>query len=168
MTDLDGVLRRDGGDRLAVRFERRYGAGPAELWSALTEPDRLRRWLGAEVVGADVLGPGGEFTLRWEGGDDQIARCRVLIFDAPRTFELTWSFTGEPDSVLRFDLAAADGGTVLTLDHRLLPPDQASGYAAGWHAHLDTLADDTLPPWDDRFMGLWPAYKEQLAALPAR
>jgi uncharacterized protein YndB with AHSA1/START domain len=165
MSDLEGVLRLDG-DRRAVRFERAYAAGPAELWSALTEPDRVRRWLGAEVTGGRIE-PGGEFTFRWSPDDDeQTARCRVLTFDPPRTFELSWGFTGEPDSVVRIELAAAPaGGTLLTLDHRLMPTNQASGYGAGWHAYLDALGDDALPPWDDRFMALWPQYKEAAAAL---
>jgi uncharacterized protein YndB with AHSA1/START domain len=163
MADLDGLPRRDG-ERYAVRFERRYEYGPGELWSALTEPARLRRWLGAEVVDG-ALGPGGEFTFRWSGADAQTSRCRVLVWDPPGTLELAWGFAGEPDSVVRFELAPAGAGTVLTLDHRLLPADQAAGYGAGWQAHLDTLAGADLATWDDRFMAVWPAYKELLAGV---
>src|SRR2546428_51244 len=32
--------------RCAVRLTRRYAAGPAEVWRALTEPDSIERWLG--------------------------------------------------------------------------------------------------------------------------
>jgi uncharacterized protein YndB with AHSA1/START domain len=163
MADLDGLLRRDG-ERYAVRFERRYAYRQDELWSALTEPARLRRWLGADVL-AGALGPGGEFTFRWNDDDGQTSRCRVLVWDPVSTLELEWGFGGEPDSVVRFQLAPAGEASVLTVDHRLLPADQAAGYAAGWQAHLDTLAGADLPSWDDRFMAVWPAYKDQLTGL---
>jgi uncharacterized protein YndB with AHSA1/START domain len=46
-----------GGDRVlgtlvsadgkgVIRMEDRYDTGVADLWSALTQPDRLARWLG--------------------------------------------------------------------------------------------------------------------------
>jgi uncharacterized protein YndB with AHSA1/START domain len=162
MTDDPGNLRRDG-DRFAVRFERHYPAGPAQVWATLTEPERLRRWL-AEVVDGR-LEPGGEFTFRWDGDDDQTARCRVRLFEPPKVLELSWSFTGEPDSVLRIELAAAGAGTLLVLDHRQLPPDQAAGYGAGWQAHLDALADLDRAGWEARFAEFLPDYRAQLSAL---
>jgi uncharacterized protein YndB with AHSA1/START domain len=163
MTEGYGALRPDG-DRAAVRFERRYAGSPAEIWSALTEPDRLRRWL-AEVVDGRME-PGGEFTFRWNGDADQTARCRVRVFEPPRTLELAWGFAGEPDSVLRIELAPADGGgTLLVLDHRLLPVSQAAGYGAGWHAYLIALADFDLAAWDGRFAEFLPVYRDRLAAF---
>ena len=46
-----------------LRSERTYDATPEELWSAVTEPDSIRRWLFADAV----LEPrvGGEFRLVW-------------------------------------------------------------------------------------------------------
>ncbi len=162
MTDEFGVLRADGG-RFAVRFERHYPAGPAELWTTLTEPERLARWL-AEVVDGR-LEPGGEFTFRWDGDASQTARCRVRLFEPPKVLELDWSFEGEPDSVLRIELSPAGDGTLLVLDHRQLPRGQAAGYGAGWQAHLDALADLDLAGWDGRFAEFLPAYREQLSAF---
>jgi uncharacterized protein YndB with AHSA1/START domain len=158
-----GVLRTDG-DRAAVRFERRYAGSPADVWAALTEPDRLRRWLAEVVDGA--IEPGGEFAFRWNEDDAQTARCAVVRFDPPRTLELRWDFAGEPPSVLRIDLSPAEGGgTLLLLDHRQLPPTQGAGYSAGWHAYLSALADLDSSAWDAHFAELLPAYREQYAAL---
>jgi uncharacterized protein YndB with AHSA1/START domain len=156
-----GTLRADG-DRFASRFERRYDGSPEEIWSALTEPERLRRWL-AEVIDGRMAA-GGEFTFRWNGDDDQTARCRVRVFEPPRVLELDWGFVGEPDSVLRIELSPAAGGTLLVLDHRQLPRQQAAGYGAGWQAHLDALADSDLAAWDARFAEFLPTYRDQLAA----
>jgi uncharacterized protein YndB with AHSA1/START domain len=63
-----GSLRKEGG-RGAVRIEDRFSTGIDDLWSALTEPHRLARWLG-EVEGDLRLG--GEFRAHffssgWEG-----------------------------------------------------------------------------------------------------
>jgi uncharacterized protein YndB with AHSA1/START domain len=46
------MLRAEG-DRCGIRFERRYDFTPEEVWSALTEPDRLTRWL-ADVAKLEV------------------------------------------------------------------------------------------------------------------
>lgn len=62
----EGRLRSEG-DRCGVRFERRYDASTEELWSALTEPERLGRWL-ADVAELE-LRVGGRFLLRWQESD---------------------------------------------------------------------------------------------------
>jgi len=158
-----GALRADG-DRAAVRFERRYDGSPAEIWSAFTQPDRIRRWLAEVTEGA--VEPSGDFTLRWAADDSQTVSCTVRQFDPARTLELVWRVVGEPDSVLRIELTPADGGgTRLLQDHRQLPSGQAAGNAAGWHAHLAALADFDLPAWDSRFAEYLPVYQQRFATL---
>ena len=41
-----GVEKREGeaGEVVAVHMRRHYAAGIADVWSALTDPDRLERW----------------------------------------------------------------------------------------------------------------------------
>jgi len=51
-----GSLRSADGKGI-VRIEDRFDTGIDELWSALTDPRRLARWIG-EVKGG--LRPGGE------------------------------------------------------------------------------------------------------------
>lgn len=160
---LLGTLRDDepagaAGERRAVRFTRRYPVPAAELWTALTSPERLARWF-AQVDGD--LSVGGEVTVTFDGGTVTpmvIRRC-----DAPRELEVAWTFPAEPDSVLLVQVADADGGSELVLDHRLLPHDQAIGYGAGWHTYLDRL-DDVLAgsdgrDWEDRFQELLQVYR---------
>jgi hypothetical protein len=53
---IEGKLRSEG-DRAGVRFERRYDFAPEEVWSALTDPDRLGRWLANVVELAVVVHP---------------------------------------------------------------------------------------------------------------
>ena len=162
----EGTLRAEG-ERAGVRFERRYDFAPEEVWSALTEPERLGRWL-ANVVELD-LRVGGRLLLVWkEGDDDQRTDGRVREVEPGRVLELDWAYPGEPDSVARFELRPDGDGTLLVLDHRGLPPAAIAGYGAGWHSHLDSL-DAHLAgaeaDWSARFEELGPAYERQAAAV---
>ncbi|GAB2683465.1 SRPBCC family protein [Thalassiella azotivora] len=160
-TDLPGALRLDR-DGHAVRFERRYATTAEDLWSALTEPDRLARWL-APVTGE--LAAGGRYRVDFGGGDEAtgvVQECRP-----PHLLVVSWDFPGEPTSrvVVELAAAAAGAGTVLVLDHSRLPADQAVGYGAGWHAYLDGLGDHltgaAAGDWDARFTALLPAYRDR-------
>jgi uncharacterized protein YndB with AHSA1/START domain len=158
----EGKLRAEGG-RCGVRFERRYDATPDELWSALTEPDRLGRWL-ADVADLE-LRVGGRFLLRWQESDGtQETDGTILALEPGKLLELNWTYPGEPDSVARFELMPDGDGTILVLDHRGLPPGAIAGYGAGWHSHLDSL-DAYLAggraDWSARFQELGPAYERQ-------
>jgi uncharacterized protein YndB with AHSA1/START domain len=132
--DTMGELRRDGADRATVRFERVYDATPAEVWAALTEPGQLAGWLAPADFDARE---GGAYELRM--GTDGNATGSVRIWQLTSVLELTWTWTGEPDSVVRFELEEADGGTRLVLEHTGLRADDVSGYGAGWHSHLELL-----------------------------
>lgn len=158
----EGQLRTDG-DRCGVRFERRYDASPDELWSALTEPERLGRWL-ADVAELE-LRVGGRFLLQWREGDGtQETDGTILAFEPGRLLELNWTYPGEPDSVARFELRPDGEGTILVLDHRGLPPGAIAGYGAGWHSHLDSLAahlSGGRADWSARFRELGPAYERK-------
>ena len=163
---IEGKLRSEG-DRAGVRFERRYDFAPEEVWSALTEPDRLQRWL-ADVAEID-LRVGGRFTLSWNEGDGtQVDNGKVRALEPGKVLELDWTYPGEPDSVARFELRPDGDGTILVLDHRGLPPAAIAGYGAGWHSHLDSL-DAHLAggqaDWLARFEELGPAYERQAAAV---
>lgn len=142
--DLRGVLRPDDG-RAAVRFERTYDTTCEDLWSALTEPDRLARWF-APVTGD--LAPGGSYTIDF--GND-VTSGTVLACEPPRRLKLTWELPGEPPSRLLATLDDRDGQAHLVLDHALLPLNQVGGYAAGWHAYLvrlvAALRRETVPQW---------------------
>ena len=163
MTEIQAVhgeLRNDD-DRCAVRFQRLYDFTPDELWSALTDQERLRRWL-AEAPQFEG-GVGGRVTIAF---DDGTTEGRILTWDEPRVLEYEWRFPGEDESVVRFELQPQEYGTLLVLDHRRLGRTSGAGYAAGWHAHLDTLAGAIqLDAWQRRFEELLPDYRSQADEL---
>jgi uncharacterized protein YndB with AHSA1/START domain len=154
-----GRLTRESEDRATVHFERVYDYRQHELWSALTEPEQLRGWLGDAEVDLRV---GGRIVIRFGDTADEVAQGTIRELDPPRLLEYDWTFPGESDSVLRLELQPRGEGTLLVLDHRRLPRAAAAGYGAGWHAHLDgldALLAGASSDWDSRFAELLPDYK---------
>ena len=97
-----------GEARTAV-LRRTYAASVEDLWSAITDPARLRSWFTAP---RGELRLGGTYALEGSG-HGRIVRC-----DAPRMLRVTWSSgPGHPDEV-EIRLSKADeGGAVLELEH---------------------------------------------------
>lgn len=157
-----GTLRAADGTGI-VRLEDRFDTDVADLWSALTDPGRLARWLG-EVDGE--LHQDGEFRARffasgWEG------TCRVEVCEPPRRIRLLARSEGEPDGVFEVTLTPDGDHTILVIEDRGVPLDQIAAYGAGDQIHVEDLAAyltgrercDARTRWQE----LQPAY-QQLAA----
>jgi uncharacterized protein YndB with AHSA1/START domain len=143
-------------DSATVRFERRLATPVETVWHAITDEQSLAAWLAPTQLDGRVGG-----AVHVDFGDGQVQGI-VTVFEPPHTLEYTWTFTGEPDSTLRISLTPTSSGTELVLEHRLLPSDQAPGYGAGWHAHLDmlgsTVEGTAAVDWDERFNAVLGSY----------
>lgn len=140
--------------RHVLSFERELAHPVERVWAALTEPDELAGWLAE----ADLeLAEGGSIVLRWQNHvteedaeryeielpeDDPgppVVRGTVTRLDPPRLIE--WDTDGH--GLLRWELREEGSGCVLTYTNTLPPgadfPLPQS--LAGWHLHLDLLAD---------------------------
>lgn len=150
-----------------VRLEDRFDTGIDDLWSALTDPARLARWLG-EVDGD--LCEGGEFRARylasgWEG------TCRVQQCEPPHHVVLLTSAPPEPDGIVEVTLTADGDHTVLVIEDRGMPLDQIAAYGGGDQIHVEDLAAylaggercDARARWQE----LQPAYERLAAELAA-
>jgi uncharacterized protein YndB with AHSA1/START domain len=146
-----------------VRLEDSFDTDIDDLWSALTDPRRLARWLG-EIDGD--LREGGEFRARyfasgWEG------TCRVEACEPPQRLLLLARSEDEPEGVLEATLTADGDHTTLVIEHRGVPLDQIAAYGAGDQVHLEDLTAYLAGrgPCDARvrWQELHPAY-QQLAA----
>lgn len=161
MTDQGALSWHE--DRAAVRFERWIDATIDAVWDAVTTADGLASWLSPATVDLRL---GGSVDLDF--GEDGLAGGAILQLTPGAMIEFEWGFPGEPDSILRLELSPSEGGTTVVLDHRMLPQDQAVGYGAGWHAHLDQLGDvlsgRPINNWDDRFGELMPVYRQSAEA----
>ena len=88
---------------LHIEREVIFPADPAEVWEALTEPERLEEWFATEVE-LD-LQPGGEGVFRWGDGDER--RATVREAEPEERLVLDWDDGGE----VVVELEQVDGGT---------------------------------------------------------
>lgn len=159
-----GTLRAADGKGV-VRLEDRFDTDTDDLWSALTDPRRLARWLG-EVEGD--LRQDGEFRARyfasgWEGTG------RVEVCEPPQRLLILTTSPDEPDGLIEATLSADGDQTILVIEDRGLPLEQIAAYGAGDQVHVEDLAAylagrercDSRARWQE----LHPAYQELAANL---
>jgi len=136
LEELAAIHRRVARDTavqtVSVSVTRAYDADAAEVWDALTNPERLPRWFYPVTGDLEV---GGTFQLEGNAGGD-ILRC-----ERPVRLEVTF---GGPDSILDVRLAEASGTTTLELTHTV--PLAMAGSGAG--------ALFVGPGWDGALLGL--------------
>ncbi|MGY1802433.1 SRPBCC family protein [Blastococcus sp. SYSU D00922] len=125
--------RTDGTEEVVVVIRRTYAAAVDDVWDALTDPERLRRWF--LPVSGD-LRVGGAYQLEGNVGGE-IRRC-----EAPARLSVTW---GMESSVVDVRLSVdGDERTVLDLEHSV--PLEIAGSGAG--------ALYVGPGWDVSIRGL--------------
>jgi uncharacterized protein YndB with AHSA1/START domain len=129
------VTRRQGpgGEEVAVRIRRTYDAATADVWEALTDPDRMKRWF--LPVSGD-LRPGGSFQLEGNAGGE-ILRC-----EPPHLLKVSF---GGPTSLVELRLSpAGEERTTLELEHSV-PIEMAQSGAGALYVG---------PGWDGGFVAL--------------
>jgi uncharacterized protein YndB with AHSA1/START domain len=144
-----------------VRMEDRFDTDIDDLWSALTEPARLARWLG-RVEGDLRLGGqfhGHFFASGWEGTG------RVAACEPPQRFHMLTTEAGEQEEhAIEAWLTAEGDQTVLVIEERGMPLDQRAAYGAGLQVHLEDLAahlvDQDRCDARARWAELLPAYQD--------
>lgn len=138
-----------------VRIDRLL-PGPVErIWAYLTESEKRRLWLAA---GDMQVSPGSavEFVFRnseltendvpappkyaSEAGTATLSGT-IVACEPNRRLALLWG-AGPDASEVTFDLQPKGDKVLLTVTHRRIPGrEQMLSISAGWHTHLDILAD---------------------------
>ncbi|MGH2586378.1 MAG: SRPBCC family protein [Dehalococcoidia bacterium] len=121
------------GEDVCVLLQRTYEAAIEDVWDALTDPDRVKRWF--LPVSGD-LRAGGSFQLEGNAGGE------ILACEPPRLLKVTF---GGPTSIVELRLSSnGDSDTLLELEHTV--PIEMAGSGAG--------ALYVGPGWDGAFMAL--------------
>jgi len=154
-----GSIRRLDDGKGSARMEDIYDTDAEDLWSALTDPIRLARWVA--VVEGDLRLGGrfhGRFTSGYEGSG------RVDICDAPRRLRVTMDPDSPEETVIEAWLTAIGDQTHLVVEERGLPIDELAAHGAGWQAHVEDLAAHVAGrqpgEWRGRWAQLRPTYEE--------
>ncbi len=155
-----GRLRSADGKGV-VRLEDRFDTDIDNLWSALTDPRRLARWLG-EIAGDLRLG--GEFRAHffasgWEGTG------RVEACEPPQRLLVLTKDADQPDEgPIEVTLTEDGNQTIVVWEERGMPLELLAAYGAGIQIHVEDLEDHVAGrerrDSKARFDELFPAYQE--------
>lgn len=150
------------GDLNDIVLTRQFHAPLAEVWAAITEPERLAPWIG--TWSGDPATGTVDFLMTAEGATEPSA-MEVLRCHAPTGLTVRQDLNGDAWT-LYLDLEEEDGVTTLTFEQRDLTAEAASDVGPGWEYYLDRLVasetggDVAAVAWDDYY----PALKEHYTA----
>lgn len=153
-----------------IEFTRTFRAPIEDVWAAVTESDRLGRWIG-EWTGDPAEGA-VQFRMTFEGDEHTPERMQIDECEAPRLLRLTSTVLTEGEQQqwrFRIDLSEADGVTTLLFAQDVPTPAMAEGVGPGWEYYLDRLVvaetggDPTTVVWDDYYPVLSEHYKAVFA-----
>jgi uncharacterized protein YndB with AHSA1/START domain len=132
-TPTGRIETRDGVQRLVL--ERSFRAPIDDVWAAVTEPERLSRWIGTWT--GDPATRRVEFRMTFEEGtgseDVEIREC-----DPPRRLAVTTHSDGQSWH-LELDLSEQAGVTTLVFTQPGVDPAEAENVGPGWEYYLDRL-----------------------------
>ncbi len=166
-----GTLSRRG-DLFDLAFDRVYATSVADVWDAVTNPERLARWMAPYRGDLDLGG-------RWEAlnRDGSVFSSGTVTACEPlRTFTTTWEYAGESTSVVTVTVSEHPDGAALELRHeRLHDPD----YGPGWQTYVEQLdealgvapsavVDPGRAPgvaWGERYAQLADAWRQRFESL---
>jgi uncharacterized protein YndB with AHSA1/START domain len=150
---IDGVLSETVEGGRQVRFARRIDRPVARVWAALTDPKVLANWLGDVDIEPRV---GGKYHLTFRESGFTMTGV-ITVFEPEHVLEYTWLEKMEapemPQSLARWEISAAEAGSLLVLTHRFpkgVARKEILPFLGGWEAFLDALAqgaDGTFMPY---------------------
>jgi uncharacterized protein YndB with AHSA1/START domain len=153
-----------------VRIQRLLPGTVERVWAYLTQGDLRRQWLAA---GDMDLKAGGAMTLTWRNdelsGDltgrpegatsEHSLHSHIIRVDPPRLLAFDWN-----GAQVTFELERAGDDVLLTVTHERLPDrDTLLSVSAGWHAHLDLLADRVAGREARPFWSAWSRLRGEYA-----
>jgi uncharacterized protein YndB with AHSA1/START domain len=136
MNPTGRVIEQDG--RHVLVQTRTFDAPIEDVWAAVTDPDRLARWIGTwtgDPESGSVL-----FRMLFEGEDHAGETMEIRVCEPPHRLHLTSRF-GTQVWLLELDLTHADGVTTLTFSQPGITREQVGDVGPGWDYYLDRLVD---------------------------
>ena len=132
----------------SLTLKRRFNAPPAKVFSAWTDPEKVKRWFGPGEVRCThavfELRAGGRFeidAISPNGETHSVSgTVREVIPDEKLVYTWTWKSTPERESLVTVLFKPDSGGTLLTLTHEKFFDEGARDrHQNGWTGALDKL-----------------------------
>lgn len=123
------------------RTSLRIAAPPEKVFDHFVRPELLVRWMG-DYARLDAVA-GGLFSVDING---VLIRGEFVTVERPHRIEIAWGEAGSalmPPGTTRLSIRLApepEGGTLLTLVHSGLHPEEAAKHAIGWPHFLKRLS----------------------------
>lgn len=143
-------------DAKTIQFKRLLPGSIDEVWSYLVESDKRMKWFAA---GKTELSVGGAVELEFRNGElsslpdeppsdkyhdlpETVSFVGRVVHCSPPTI-LSFVWPGEKeDSEVTFELQKSGDQVLFTITHkRIGRQNELLSACAGWHTHLDILAD---------------------------
>lgn len=135
--DRRGTVTPEADGRQRLEFRRSWPDPIDDVWSALTEPERLARWIG-RYEGERAPGGTGTFVMTHEEGEHTGSPATIVECAPPRRLVVDTTGPGEIWR-LELDLAEEGGRTVLVFRQWFAADADVADVAGGWHWYLDKL-----------------------------
>jgi len=132
----------------SLTLKRRLKATPAKVFSAWTDPSKLKRWMGPEGIEAlsaetdPRVGGRYRFVMRGADGEehDVSGVYREVVPNEKLVFTWAWKSTPERESLVTVLIKPDGDGTLLTLVHEQFFDEAARDrHQGGWTGTLNKL-----------------------------
>jgi uncharacterized protein YndB with AHSA1/START domain len=152
-------------EKPALIFVRELAHPIEDVWSAVTDPDRVVAWLPCPIDGdLTTVGSPLLFVFPGDAGVEDPSTGEVLLSDKPTRLAFSWE-----DEEIRIELQSLGENASRIGFTNVMPADStpaAARTAAGWHVCLDALEEhlntgERTPPSNSptpRFRELYEAY----------
>lgn len=118
-------------NRYIARFERHFKYSVNDVWSYLTENEKLAKWFSELIV--DELREGG--IIKFDMQDGTFEEMSITELKMNSVLEYTWG-----EDIVRFELSDESEGCQLVLVEKISKTtDHTPRDLAGWHVCLDVI-----------------------------
>jgi len=132
----------------SLTIKRRFNAPPAKVFTAWTDPEKVKRWMGpGEVKALRVESDprtGGRYRWLMQSPDgeqhDVSGVYREVIPNQKLVFTWAWKSTPERESLVTVEIKPDGTGSLMTLTHEQFFDDEARDrHQHGWNGAMDNL-----------------------------
>ena len=132
----------------SLTIKRRFNAPPEKVFSAWTDPEKVKRWMGPGEVQV-LLAEGNARTggrYRWlmkspDGNEHDVSGVyREVILNQKLVFTWTWKSTPERESLVTITFKDDGGGTLMTFVHeQFFDEEGRDRHQNGWNGAFEKL-----------------------------